>query len=147
MTTSCFSGEILRGLNSACIVSCSAWSRRFKGLAEDQSWLEDLLNFHPVSGLPKKTFTFGWSHSVKLAQDAGCGPFRGETKDGGWDHVCVVTWRSSKSGGTTLSSPGYRFSQEHHDKGRLHRPSVADIKAYLREEAGKQPPEYHGGEL
>jgi hypothetical protein len=107
----------------------------YKELALDQSWLESA-RVRVQAGWGE--FTFGFSHDVALAKEAGCGAYRGLTKDGGWDHVCIVTYRGSADGKTTLSSPGYRFSDEHHNKGMRYRPTVAEIKTFIQTKAKKE---------
>jgi hypothetical protein len=53
----------------------------------------------------------------------------------------VVVYKSSPDGKTTLNSPGYRFSADHHSKGMLHRPSVEEIREYILKKAMNPVPD------
>jgi len=100
----------------------------YKRLAEDQSWLKDAMNMH-------KTYTFAFSHDRELADDNGCG---GDGLANRWDHVCLVVWKTSKSGQSIKTFPATALTEEGKQKmheGYRHHP--ADIKLALFERAGR----------
>ena len=77
----------------------------FKRLAEDQSWIEKL-------GMGHKQWTFAYSHDRKLADEYGCAQ---DNKGKFWDHVCIIAYKTSRTGKTTFMHPVTRMTPEAHE--------------------------------
>ena len=100
----------------------------YKRLAADQSWLKGAIHL-------RKHYTFAWSHDRELADDNGCG---GDGLANRWNHVCLIVWKTSKTGGSIKTFPVTAITEEGRQKlheGYRHHP--ADLKLGIYERAGR----------
>ena len=97
----------------------------FKSLAKDQSWLDEC-----CPGMSHKTWTFGYGHDKKIAQESGCDDIGTWL----WEHACVIVWKTSMDGTSLQTSHTVHFGHDH-SKGIV--PKAADIRKFIKDKAGK----------
>jgi hypothetical protein len=97
----------------------------FKSLAKDQSWLDEC-----CPGMSHKTWTFGYGHDKKIAQESGCDDIGTWL----WEHSCVIVWKTSMDGTSLQTAHTVHFGHDH-SKGIV--PKPADIRKFVKEHAGK----------
>ena len=114
----------------------------YKRLAKDQRWIAKL-------GMGHKTWTFAYSHDAKLAKEVGCG---GDNVGAYWDHMCIVVYKTSRTGKTTFMHPSTRLTPEAHEHahkqeygGYRHKPE--DILPHLQKIIKAQVKDAGHGEL
>ena len=96
----------------------------FKKMAKDQSWLDEC-----CAGMSHKTWTFGFGHDKKIAQETGCDDIGTWL----WEHACVVVWKTSADGTHLSTSHTVHFGHDH-SKGIV--PKPADIRKFISDSAG-----------